>query len=104
MATIGTLISIFSISFVDDSNVELPNFEIRTDFKLESINISVHEIESIISTLCTNKADGLNFISHIVVMNVANSIALPLFKLFNTSHNDGIFPNNWKESIVNPFF
>ena len=57
-----------------------------------------------ISTICANKAAGPVLISHKVINNVKSIIFLPLVKLFNKSLKDQVFPEIWKESIVNPLF
>ena len=92
------------ISTVDDSQVFLPQFESKTDSRLDNIEISSNDIESIISTLNVNKAVGPDLISHKLLMNIKSSVARPLSKLFNKSLQERTFPYKWKESIVNPLF
>ena len=93
-----------SISKIDDSKTDLPNFAAKTNNKLESIQITIPETENIISSLSVNKAVGPDLISHKLLKNVKNSISYPLSLLFNKSLNDQYFPVKWKESIINPLF
>ena len=93
-----------SISNVDDSNCRLPIFASKTNCQLDSVVLTRNEIESMISTLCANKAAGPDLTSHKVIKNVKSSISLPLVKLFSKSLKDHVFPEIWKESIVNPLF
>ena len=54
----------YSISSIDDSDNDLPNFENRTDSILSYINITQTDVKDILSSLIVNKASGLDGISH----------------------------------------
>lgn len=93
-----------SISSVDDSTTVLPPFDRKCNASLNSFNITVRDVEEIISTLATNKAVGLDFISHRLLKSTSKSISKPLCALFNKSLQTATFPNCWKQSLVLPLF
>ena len=53
-----------SISFVDDTNINLPLFSQKTENSLYTLQISESDITDVIQTLIVNKASGEDKISH----------------------------------------
>ena len=53
-----------SISTIDDSNINLPEFNIRTESLLLNVNIETSEVIDVLSNLQLNKAVGPDGISH----------------------------------------
>ncbi len=92
-----------SISRVNDTNANLPEFIPKTLNHLTDISILESEIIDIISVLNANKAVGEDLISHKILINTKHTISKPLCKLFNKSLNEGVFPSNWKSALVMPF-
>ena len=74
-----------SISTIDDSNINLPEFNIRTESSLLSVNIETSEVIDVLNSLQLNKAVGTDGISHRMLKHTCHSIATPLCKLFNLS-------------------
>ena len=70
------------ISTIDDSNVELPDFNSRTDEKLSDVKFDQEDIIDILLSLNVNKAVGIDSISHHMLRNTAHSVSLPLMILF----------------------
>ena len=93
-----------SISTVDDSNAELPNFSVKTNSSLSIFEIKEAEIEEIILNLNLNKATGPDLISHKMLRATVSTVSKPLSILFNRSITEGIFPNCWKVANVVPIF
>ena len=92
------------ISFVDDSNTELPYFENRTNTQIADINILQSEISDILSSLKVNKACGPDGIGHRMLKYTCKTIAVPLCKLFNMSLQQHAYPNLRKSATVMPIF
>ena len=93
-----------SISSIDDTNSNLPEFTKRTNYSLSNILISPSEVSDILSNLKLNKASGPDGISHRMLKNTSGSIATPLCKLFNFSLKTISFPSLWKLAHVMPIF
>ena len=93
-----------SISTVDSSDNDIPHFECRTNNKINNIQIRSEDIVDIIKTLKTNKASGMDKISHIMLKNTINTVCIPLLLLFNKSLELHIFPAPWKIARIMPIF
>ena len=93
-----------SISSLDDSNIELPDFNIRTESSLSNIIINTSEVIDVLSSLKLNKASGPDGISHRMLKYTSKTIAIPLCKLFNLSLRTNSFPALWKLAHVMPIF
>ena len=74
-----------SISTIDDSNINLPEFNKRTNSSLTNITIDSSEVIDFLSNLKVNKASDPDGISHRMLKNTCRAIATPLYKLFNLS-------------------
>ena len=74
-----------SISTINDANINLPEFNIRTESSLLNVNIETSEVIDVLSNLQLNKAVGPDGISHRMLQHTCHSIATPLCKLFNLS-------------------
>ena len=93
-----------SISSIDDSSTMLPPFDRKCNASLNEINITVSDVEDIISNLDVNKAVGPDLISHKLLKITCKSISKPLSALFNKSLQTATFPSKWKQSLVLPLF
>ena len=93
-----------SVSNIDDSNCDLPDFTERTNNSLAEIKISKQEIQDIIKNLDPKKAKGPDNISHTVLSLAPVELSVPLEILFNRSLSEGCFPNIWKLAHVIPIF
>ena len=92
-----------SISIIDDSDNDLPNFENKTDSVLSNINITLTDVENktdsvlsninitltdvedILKLLRVNKTSGPDGRSHRRLINTCHTITKPLSMLFNIS-------------------
>ena len=93
-----------SISTIDDSNINLPEFNKRTNSSLTNIIIDSSEVIDVLSNLKVNKASDPDGISHRMLKNTCRAIATPLCKLFNLSLQTNSFPTLWKLAHVMPIF
>jgi len=74
-----------SISSVDDLNVILPTFNLKTRSELINISVTETEITDVIDNLDSNKASGPDEISHKMLKATSSSVCTPLCILFNRS-------------------
>ena len=91
-------------STLDDSNVPLPDFPLRTDKKLCDAKIAACDVEFFICDLSVSKATGPGDIPVIVLKNIAPELSPILEKLFNLCIKRKCFPSIWKESSVCPVY
>ena len=61
-------------------------------------------IVDVIKTLNTNKASGLDEISHHMLKNTVQTVTKPLMTLFNMCVRNCILPSVWKQASVMPIF
>ncbi len=93
-----------SISTIDDSNTNLPDFHSLTDSSIDTIEITQQEISDVLSNLVINKASGPDEISHKMLKETSETICLPLSIVFNRSIQEASYPNCWKKANVMPLF
>jgi hypothetical protein len=96
--------NVCSISDLNDSNKDLPPFEVRCTNVLSHIVVSEQDILDMISTLDANKAVGPDIISNNMMIAAYVQISKPLCLLFNKSLHHNIFLTDWKLAHVIPFF
>jgi hypothetical protein len=89
-------------SKLPDLKPQLPEFEYKTNARLESVSATVEATESIINSSDPSKANGPDNISNRLLKKVCSSISRPLTKIFNMSFSSGKFPDIWKHANVNP--
>ena len=77
-----------SITDIDDSNVQLPLFQFKTQNHLSDISCTASEVESLIKLLNPNKATGPDGISNRMLKAVEKEISIPLSILFNRSFRE----------------
>ena len=86
-----------------DSNVNTINnvcaHESLNNFKIE---ISLEEVFSALSGLSCNHSIGPDNISSTFLKSCVCSLSLPIYKIFNRSLSEGLFPSLWKESFIKP--
>ena len=74
----------------------------KTNKKINSINFNGDDITSIIKTLDSIKAHGVDNISICMIKLCSDSIILPLTLIFEDCIAKGIFPDLWKLANVIP--
>ena len=93
-----------SISTINDSNIDLPEYNKRTNSSLSNIIIHPTEVIDVLSNIKLKKTSGLDGINHRMLKNTGWSIAIPFCKLFNLSLQANSFPVLWKLAHVMPSF
>ena len=84
------------------TNSVLPDLRFHTISRLSSFQISLVEINSIISGLNVKKAHGPDLISANMVKLCGEHLCVPLKIIFENILETGIFPDQWKEANVTP--
>ena len=94
-----------SISRMNETQTHLlPTVNIGNIPLLSNITITEEEVKDIIKIIPINKAVGPDSISHKMLKETINSVALPLSKLYNKSLIENCFPKVWKFANVLPLF
>ena len=92
--------------YFSDQFSELSEYNIDIDFCRDNIDnvidFNLHRIRSLLKKVKPKKAPGPDGIHGIVLKRCAFGLAYPLSKLYKTSYNTGIIPNEWKLSCVVP--
>ena len=74
----------------------------KTNAKLENVEIDKFTIAKIIDKLNPNKAHGFDSISIAMLKMCAEEISLPLQIIFERCLYEGTFPASWKKANVQP--
>ncbi len=85
-------------------NDPLPAFHAKTDSILDKIETSPEEVHKILRSLNVAKAAGPDGVSNRILRECADSLCIPLARLFNFSLTSGVFPSPWKYANVVPVF
>ena len=93
-----------SISTVNDDNVQLPIFQLKTQSTISYITCTALEISNLIEILNPNKATGPDNVSNGMLKAVAHEVSIPLSILFNRSLGEGSFLDFWKCPNVLPLY
>ena len=70
-----------SISTLNDENIPLPDFESKSDEKINSLYIEIEEIVDVFKSLDPNKTSGPHQISH-KIKNMSRSCSSPIKNYF----------------------
>lgn len=68
------------------------------------ISLSLDEVMAGLLNIDTRKGRGPDDMHPIILKNCAHTLAAPLHILFNKSLAEGIFPDRWKSSYIQPIF
>lgn len=82
----------------------LPVFHLLTQARLPFVETTPGEVRKILLGLNISKACGPDGISNRILRECANSICVPLSRLFNLSFRLGVFPSCWKKANVVPLY
>ena len=91
-----------SISTIDDTNTDLPDFEKRCNVDFTQIRITESEVVNVLKILKLNKATGPDKISNRMLELTHSTVSYPLAKLFNLSLKTHTYPDLWKIAHVMP--
>ncbi len=72
------------------------------DSDLNNIHFSQETIAKLLRKLETKKSCGPDGIPNIFLKNTANVIAYPLYLIFSRCLDEGVFPEEWKFSLITP--
>ena len=91
-------------STVDDDNMILPDIPILNYPQIDDILINENGAYKLLCNLDVNKATGNDQIGNKLLKESAPSISKILSKIFNTSIQNGKYPQVWKNACVIPIF
>ena len=99
--------SLFNVFFSSqctpfENNSELPNLRFLTPSRISTFEVTLNEINDIISGLNVRKAHGPDLISVNMVQLCGQHLCVPLKIIFENILDTGIFPDQWKEANVTP--
>ena len=92
------------ISKLNEENINLPQFETKSNNKICDIHVTIQEIIDMINILDPNKASGPDVISHRMLKICPDKVAIPLQIIFNKSLSQCIYPTSWKIANVIAIF
>jgi Reverse transcriptase (RNA-dependent DNA polymerase) len=87
-----------------DSNIETSTQISQIESSFSNIEISMSEIETVLTSINVNKGSGDDGIPPAFVKLCADGLKIPLLHIFNLSLAQGIFPTKWKNSFLVPIF
>jgi hypothetical protein len=88
------------ISKLEEENVPLPDFDIKTNNVINEAFVTISEIVDIIKIINPNKASEPDKISHKMIKISPEKIAIPLQIIFNKSLRQYKYPSSWKNAHV----
>ena len=71
---------------------------------MEQKNLTFEELEKVFKSAKHNKDAGHDDIDSNIMIKVYDEISYPLFMIFHSSFNEGIFPEQLKVAKVSPIF
>ena len=92
------------ISKLEEENVPLPDFDIKTNNVINEIFVTISEIVDILKIIDPYKASGTDKISHKMLKISPEKIAIPLQIIFNKSLRQCKYPSSWKNAHVIAIF
>ena len=92
------------ISKLEEENVPLPDFNIKTNNVINEIFVTISEIVDILKIIDPYKASGPDKISHKMLKISPEKIAIPLQIIFNKSLRQCKYPSSWKNAHVTAIF
>ncbi|MCG8113323.1 MAG: reverse transcriptase family protein, partial [Candidatus Thiodiazotropha taylori] len=87
---------------LDDSTARLPQTMNLPNITLDSLTITVEEVESTLRSLPLGKAAGPDLINNRILKELSQPLSYPLRNLFNCSISHGKVPKLWKQANVSP--
>ena len=91
-------------SLIETGSTIPSNILRKTDKSLNNINFSENDILSVIRKLDPNKAHGHDQISIRMLQICDKSISKPMYLVFSSCMESGIFPAEWKMANVVPVY
>ena len=94
----------FSSVFTKEPLHNIPSFRMRSQTKIEMIDIPVEAVEKGLKGLNTNKSSGPDELHPKLIFELAEILSEPLTILLNSSLRSGKIPNEWKSAIISAVF
>lgn len=94
----------FSRMFIEEPEGDTPTAAPRNGRDIDSINITKEKINKVLQRLKINKSPGPDGIHPRVVKEMREELLEPLRILFNSSLEEGIVPEDWKNAHITAIF
>jgi hypothetical protein len=92
------------ISKLEEENVSLPAFDIKSNNVINEVFVTISEIVDILKIIDPSKASGPDKISHKVLKISPEKIAIPLQIILNKSLRQCKYSSSWKNAHVTAIF
>ena len=93
----------FCSVFTKEPDGDLPEFQQRTDSKVE-LDLTLEMVKKELESLNPNKSLGPDEIHPTMLKELAEYIAIPLHKIMTKSFREGSLPDEWKVAHVSPIY
>jgi len=87
-------------SCVQNPSLSVPTLPSRTQLSLDSVSFSPDKVESLLSNVDSDSANGPDGISPCVLKTCSAALAHPLSVLFTLSFAQGHLPSAWKSANI----
>ena len=94
----------FQSVYVEEGPEPLPDFEVKVEKKLLTIEVTEEEVKNALKGLNTAKSQGPDGVHPRMLRELAEEIALPLSMIFNRSIKEGRIPDKWREAEVRAIY
>ena len=91
-------------SKIQNTSKTFEDFLFPVQKNMEHKDLTFEEFEKTFKSIKHNKAAGNDYIDGNVIIKAYDEISYPLFMIFHTSFNKGIFPEQLKVAKVSPIF
>ena len=85
-------------------NQSFKDYLIYNNNEMENNELTFDEFEKAFKSLKRNKSSGIDDINCNIILDTFQELGLPLFKIFQASISEGIFPDKLKLAKVTPIF
>jgi hypothetical protein len=80
----------------------LPTFIQQTSDSLGRISVELNVVKSLVRNIRSSNMPGPDGVPPVVILKGGSDISLLLFNIYNLSFNTGVFPSQWKTSVIIP--
>ena len=98
------LLKQFSSVFTREQDGEIPRITSRTQKKIADLVITEEMVLAALKSLNVNKSCGPDNLHPRLLLELAETIALPVSILFNATLKDGILPEDWKLAFITAIY
>ena len=94
----------FSSVFTREKEGDIPRIESRTEKKIRQLFVTEKMVLEALKALNVNKSCGPDNLPAILLLELAEAIALPVSILFNVTLREGKLPSDWKSALITAIY